>query len=419
MRMAWEQMQTGVLPIEVALDQLPKRLVRKNRHFELAYHAVTPGEVLGRTVVVLTEVTAVVERELALAEHHEFSVLVEHLVRDRRAFFDFWAEASRLVECITNEHSGEQPLVLRRAIHTLKGNCRFMGLSRLAKLCHRLEDSMAERAQNVLSDAERHEVSSAWDALRSRIQPFIGETEGFVVSEAEYARLLQAADAKLGPEKLREQLLELRYEPTKWRLERAREMLLSTCQKLEKPPPEVEIVDNGLRLPPERLRPFWVVFGHLLNNAADHGVQSADDRAASGKPPNSAIKLVTRVARGELIIELMDDGYGIDWHAVATLAIQRGLPADDRSDLTRALLSDGFSLKAGVSETSGRGVGMAAVNAVVQSLGGKLELESEPQRGTCWRITFPQVRPDAERANESRDSVQGYAGAPWPNKAAV
>ena len=419
MRMAWEQMQMGVLPIEVALDQLPKRLAHQHRHFELAYHSVTPGEELGRTVVVLTEVTAAVERELALAEHHEFSVLVEQVVRDRRAFFDFWVEASALVECITSEPGRENPLVLRRAIHTLKGNSRFIGLSRLAKLCHRLEDAMAERAQNVLNDVERNEVREAWAALRRRMEPFIGGAEGFLISEAEYARLLETVDAKFGPEKLREQLLELRYEPTRWRLERAREMLLSACQKLGKPPPDVEITDNGLRLPPERLQPFWAVFPHLLNNAADHGVQSSEDRATHGKPENSAVKLVTRLERGALIVELMDDGYGIDWRAVATLASQRGLPADDADDLKRALLSDGFSLKASVSETSGRGVGMAAVNAVVQSLGGKLEVESEPQRGTCWRITFPQVSSGVGRANGSRDAVLVYADGAWPNKEAV
>jgi len=262
-------------------------------------------------------------------------------------------------------------------------------------------------------------VREAWEALRRRIQPFIGETEGFVISDAEYARLLQAADAKLGPALLREQLLELRNEPTQWRLERAREMLLSTCQKLDKPQPVVEIVHNGLRLPPERLRPFWVVFSHLLNNAADHGVQSAEERLACGKPGHAAIKLVTRLERGELVVELTDDGKGIDWPAVATLATQRGLPAHDRGDLTRALLSDGFSLRTTVSETSGRGVGMAAVNAVVQSLGGKLELDSEPQRGTCWRVRFPQVTRDAAHATESRDSIQGSARGPWSNKEAV
>src|SRR6185369_14780396 len=370
MKMAWEQMQIGVLPIEVALDQLPKRLVHNNRHFELAYHAVTPGEELGRTVVVLTEVTAKVEREQALAEHHEFSVLVEQIVRDRRAFMDFWSEATGLVDCITNETSGEQPQVLRRAIHTLKGNSRFIGLSRLAKLWHQLEDELAERAQSVLKEEQRQRIREAWETLRSRVQPFIGEADGFVISAGEHARLLEAIDAKVAPKKLREQFLALRYESTKWRLERAKEMLVNARQKLGKPVPHVEIVDNGLRFPPERLQRFWAVFPHLLNNAADHGIQYAEERAERGKPENSTVELVTRLEREALIVELKDDGGGIDWQAVAALAQGRGLAVDSADDLKRALLSDGFSLKTSVSETSGRGVGMAAVNAVVEALGG-------------------------------------------------
>jgi len=419
MKMAWEQMQMGVLPIEVALDQLPKRLVHNNRHFELAYHMVTPGEELGRTVVVLTEVTAEVERELALAENHEFSVLVEQIVRDRRAFLDFWNEASGLVDCITNEASGEQPLVLRRAIHTLKGNARLVGLSRIAKLCHQLEDAMAERAQSVLTDAERQRVREAWETLRRRVQPFIGEADGFHISDAEYARLLEAVDAKIAPKKLREQLLALRYEPTKWRLERAKEMLLNACHKLGKPTPNVEISDNGLRFPPERLQRFWAVFPHLLNNAADHGVEYAEDRATHGKPESANIQLSTRLEKGALIIELRDDGYGIDWGAVAALAVERGLPAENAEDWKRALLSDGFSLKLSVSETSGRGVGMAAVNAVVQSLGGKIEVDSEPLRGTCWRITFPDSGSSTQDGAASVETAQGFVKGPWPKKEAV
>ncbi|HYP74664.1 MAG TPA: ATP-binding protein [Polyangiaceae bacterium] len=419
MRIAWEQMQLGVLPIDVALDQLPKRLLHVNRHFELAYHAVTPGDELGSTVIVLTEITAAVERELALAEHHEFSVLVERLVRDRRAFFDFWLEATGLVDCITSEASGEQPIVLRRAIHTLKGNARFIGLSRIATLCHRLEDTMAERAQSVLNDAERLEVRDAWNALRRRIEPFVGETEGVLISEAEYARLLELADAKTATPKLRQQLLELRYEPTKLRLERAREMLFNACQRLGKPRPEIEVLDNQLRLPPERLQPFWTVFAHLLNNAADHGVQFAEDRARLGKPENTAITLVTRLEGSALVVELTDDGYGIDWSAVAALAAQRGLPAENAEDLKRALTSDGFSLKASVTQTSGRGVGMAAVHAVVQSLGGKLDVESAPQRGTCWRVTFPPASLSVEHATDSSDATRGQLHGRWPKKEAI
>lgn len=419
MKMDWEQLQMGVLPIEVALDQLPKRLVHNNRHFELAYHAVTPGEELGRTVVVLTEVTAKVEREQALAEHHEFSVLVEQIVRDRRAFLDFWSEATGLVDCITNEASGEHPLVLRRAIHTLKGNARFVGLLRLAQLCHRLEDEMAEGGQSALTEAQRQSIRDAWETLRTRVQPFIGEADGFVISAAEHARLLEAIDAKAAPKKLREQFLALRYESTKSRLDRAKEMLIRACQKLGKPVPHVNVVDNGLRLPPERLQRFWAVFPHLLNNAADHGVQYAEERAELGKPETSTVELVTRLEKEALIVELKDDGHGIDWHAVAALASKRGLPAESPDDLKRALLSDGFSLKATVSETSGRGVGMAAVNEVVQALGGTLEVESEPGHGTCWRVVFTESNSSAHDALASGDAGHRFTNERWPKKEAV
>jgi two-component system chemotaxis sensor kinase CheA len=326
-------------------------------------------------------------------------VLVDQLVRDRRAFFDFWREANGLVNRIIAETGAEASVALRRDVHTLKGNSRFFGLSRLAKLCHKLEDSMQERGENLLNDAERHELGEAWGALRRRIEPLMhGATPFLQVSEEEYERLLHSFDAKVSVDKLREQLVGLRYEPTAWRLERAREMLFAACERLGKPRPEVEIKHHDLRLPPERWVPFWSVLPHLLNNAADHGLESADERSAAGKPANGVVKLETRLERDELIVELSDDGPGVDWDKVKATALARGLPADGAAELTRALLSDGFSLKAKVSETSGRGVGLAAVNAVVQALGGRIEIDSAPGRGTRWRIKFPGAGDRRDRA---------------------
>ena len=418
MMMAWQQMLTDVLPLDVAIEQLPSRLVRDHRYFDLMYHPVTRNDVLDRVVIVITEVTALVERELALAEQHEFSVLVDQLVRDRRAFFDFWGEANKLVNRIVEQMSDEPSAALRRDIHTLKGNSRFAGLARLATLCHRLEDAMAERGRAVLNQAERNELREAWESMRRRMEPIIhGATSFIQISEQEYDRLLRSLDSKVGVEGLRDQLVALRYEPTRWRLERASEMLLSACEKLHKPRPIVEINDNDLRLPPERWLPFWTVFTHLVTNAADHGVESADARFALGKPGPTTVKFSTCVKRGELIVELSDDGCGIDWGKVGQLARQRGLPADSPEDLTRALLSDGFSLKDTLTETSGRGVGMAAFNAVVQSMGGKIELESTPHRGTHWRVRFPGA--GALDVDQRSDRAPARVDGRWPNKAAV
>ncbi len=293
---AWQQAMEGLFPLDAALDQLPRRLTREQRHFDLMYHPVMVGNEIARVVLVVTDVTAEVERQRALAEQHEFSVLVDQFVRDRRAFHGFWKEASTLVARIAKNHKNPDES-LRRDIHTLKGNSRFFGLPRIASLCHELEEAMAERRQFVLTEVETERLAERWESLRQRIDPLMRGATAFVeVSQEEYERLAQAVNSREGYERLADLVVGLRNEPTEWRLRRAKEQLESLFKKLGKASPLIRIEHHELRLPPGKLAPFWSVFSHVLNNAADHGIESDDERRRSGKPTPARITLARPAA---------------------------------------------------------------------------------------------------------------------------
>jgi two-component system chemotaxis sensor kinase CheA len=181
----------------------------------------------------------------------------------------------------------------------------------------------------------------------------------------------------------------LRRESVAARLDYAKRLLVDTSIKLGKAPTEVEIQCDDLRLPPGPWAPFWSVLSHVLNNAVDHGLETDAERLAAGKPVPGRIWLSTRVEAGDVVVEVRDDGRGIDWDRVRTLAVERGLPSQSQADLERALLSDGFSLKNQVTEISGRGVGLAAVRTVVTAMSGEIELESKLHEGATWRFRFP------------------------------
>lgn len=402
MRMAWEQATSGILPLEVAMDQLPKRLQREGQQFSLAYHPVLLDGQLRRVVLVMTDITAEVERQRVLAEQHEFAALVDQFVRDRRAFRGFWNEASRLVVKILDPEQPE-PELLRRYIHTLKGNARFFGLSRVATSCHELESAMSERGEFMLTARERASLHEIWESLRHRIEPLMqGATVFIEISQDEYQRLLEAVSARKPFEQLEELVRGMRRESVGTRLERAKSMLEDTSIKLGKTPPKVEIRHGGLRLPPGPWAPFWSIFSHILNNAVDHGVERDDERRSSGKSVPAKVELSAQVREGEIVIEVKDDGRGIDWERVRELAATRGLPSKSQRDLEQALFSDGFSLKYQVSETSGRGVGLAAVKNVVTAMGGRIELESRANAGTTWRFLFPLITLGDSGAEEER-----------------
>jgi two-component system chemotaxis sensor kinase CheA len=388
MEMAWEQATSGMLPLEVAMDQLPKRLQREGQQFSLAYHPVLLDGELQRVVIVMTDITAEVERQRVLAEQHEFAALVDQFVRDRRAFRGFWNEASRLIAKIL-EPEQPAPELLRRYVHTLKGNARFFGLSRVASACHELESAMSERGEYLLTARERASLHEIWESLRHRIEPLMhGATVFIEVSQDEYKRLLDAVSARKPFEQLEELVRGMRRESVGVRLERAKGMLQETSTKLGKTPPTVETRHDGLRLPPGPWAPFWSILAHVVNNAVDHGLEDDDERRKSGKPVPAQFVLSAQVREGEVVIEVKDDGRGIDWDRVRELAATRGLAHHSERELEQALFTDGFSLKYQVSETSGRGVGLAAVKNVVTAMGGRIELESTQKVGTTWRFLF-------------------------------
>lgn len=132
---------------------------------------------------------------------------------------------------------------------------------------------------------------------------------------------------------------------------------------------------------------------HLLRNAIVHGIESPGEREAAGKARRAAIDLRVCGEGTRLVIELSDDGRGLDLAAIRATARERGwLDADadlSDSDALRLILQPGFSTAEAITQTAGRGVGLDVVHNEIQQLGGSLAVSSEPGRGTCFTIRVP------------------------------
>ncbi len=381
------QLVDGALPLDVAVGQLPRSIRRDERHFELAYHPVVRGEELERVVIVLSDVTAEVERRRVEEDQREFAALVTHLVHDRRGFLEFWRESTALVAslaCPTADAS------LRRDLHTLKGNARFFGMSRLSALCHALESAVAEAERPTLRAPERERLQAEWTATGDRLATLTEDGTAFVeLTEADHARLTAAIVEHAPYDALAQLVAGYRFEPTRRSLERARQIVEATCRKLGKPLPIVHVRDDGLRLPPGRWSAFWSTFSHVLVNAADHGLETESERVDAAKPGPGNLWLTTSLEADELVVSVRDDGRGIDWERVRAKATERGVAHETQEQLEAALLAEGVSTKSAVADVSGRGVGLAAVAEAVAAMHGRIELESAYGVGTTWRFRFP------------------------------
>ncbi|HEX3615358.1 MAG TPA: chemotaxis protein CheA [Solirubrobacteraceae bacterium] len=134
---------------------------------------------------------------------------------------------------------------------------------------------------------------------------------------------------------------------------------------------------------------------HLVRNSLDHGIEPPDVREAAGKPRTGTLTIAARHAGGSVVIEVRDDGRGVDPEAVARKAVERGLidaEAAKHIDAKQAielLFAPGFSTAEVTSDISGRGVGMDAVRTKIRELGGEVLMESVPGQGTSAQIRLP------------------------------
>lgn len=132
---------------------------------------------------------------------------------------------------------------------------------------------------------------------------------------------------------------------------------------------------------------------HLVINAVDHGCETPAERLAAGKPAQATVTVSARSAGGTVVIEVADDGRGIDEAAVHAAAVAKGIITPDTVLSGQALLgllfTPAFTTAAAVTETSGRGVGLDVVQLAVEDLGGTVEITTEVGVGTTFVLTLP------------------------------
>lgn len=132
---------------------------------------------------------------------------------------------------------------------------------------------------------------------------------------------------------------------------------------------------------------------HMIRNAVDHGLETGERRQAAGKPDHGTVTLKAGHRSGRVVIEIADDGAGINREKVLRKAIDKGLVAPDAvladAEIDNLLFMPGFSTVDEVSNLSGRGVGMDVVKSAIQDLGGRITIQSEAGLGTSLTISLP------------------------------
>jgi two-component system chemotaxis sensor kinase CheA len=405
--LGWEGVIERLIPLEACLDQLPKRLRSGKHELSIEYRPVLGNAgVLERVLVVMTDVTAALERARAEADEREVTRLFTRVMADRGGFLQFFSEATLLVERVATAVETGELDELKRALHTLKGNTNIYGIDTVAGICHRFEDKLAESGRLSLDDVR--ELQGRWFDLSDKMQALIGDARAKIeIDDLEHGQILDAVAKGMARSEIVRRIQSWRLEPTQVHLARSAEQAQALAQRLGKGPVEVVIESNQLRLKAEDFGEFWAASVHVLRNAIDHGLETPEERAALGKPVPAKLSFATRLVDDRFMIEFSDDGRGITWSAVAARARALGHAASTPTELKDALFIDGLSTRSEATENSGRGVGLSAVRQACERLGGRVEVESRAGAGTTFRFVWP-ARLITEEPAESRLSIRHH-----------
>ena len=387
-RFAFEQITDGILPLEVAVAQLPERLRTGERTYSFRYLPIVENEKLTGILLVVADVTERLLREREEAEQDELLAFFRRILLDRNGFGVFVRETDAMVRAVVEKRDFGEP-VFKRRLHTLKGNASSVGLVTLARACHALEDELAETGS--VDESRLRELQARWNVIREQVSGLLGPSGARVVeiAEPEFNALLEElSKVESVPRATLDKLAQFRLEPAARPLARLADQARSLAKRLGRGDIDVKVESNGLRLDPEVWSPFFAELVHIVRNAVDHGLESNEDRIARGKPVPGTITLRASSSPAGVTFEIEDDGRGIDWEAIRELARARGLKHETHADLVDALCEDGVSTRAVVTDASGRGVGMAALRQRIRSMSGQLELQSEIGRGTKVRARF-------------------------------
>lgn len=387
-QMGFDEVIEDIMPFEVTAHQMPQNLTRGGRTYRLQYRQVMEEGAFARVVIIISDITEELVRQKAEQRARELPEIVGHLVKDREGFQAFVHETESLLRelAVSNTTAEEQA----RRLHTLKGNTAIQGFATLSHRVHEIEDLVAEQGMQAITIALVDDLSAMFRESLAPLAALIegGNSELIQLLPDEHRALLDGLEETMGHQQLLDMVRSWSHDRTDALLSPLVNQGRRLAQRLHKEI-DVEVAADEFRVPDPGFRNFFGSIVHVFRNAIDHGIESPEERTASGKSPTGTVQVKVYRENGQFVVAVSDDGRGIDWARVRAKAAAAGLPAGSQIELEQLIFTDGFTTRDEITTLSGRGVGLAATRQACDALNGRCTVETTPGKGTTFRFSFP------------------------------
>ncbi len=410
---------TRTANMSLIYDILPKEIFLEDRAIAVNYIWIEAQDhTQDKFLCILTDITKENKLKELLKSDEERNQLVLKVALDREGFIQFLHNINKLLERIfviydlpfEDIDAGE----LFRHYHTIKGGAASYSLKVVSAEAHAIESDLAEYRENnrkfsnetienlkertqKLNEILLNRLDDLSDVISSEeLQTTV--IKYYKVPENKVAALESILDHTNDIKKtdLLKAINSLRKQPVGPILKKFGSDAEQLAMQLGKQV-NVELEGSDVEISHDRLNGLFSVLIHLVRNSVDHGIETTDIRSMLGKSETGTLIIKALKENEWLKFLITDDGGGIDDEAVRNIAISKGVITSEqaekmhKNELVKLIFEPGFSTKEQVSDISGRGVGMDAVNTVVEELEGSIEITTELDQGTTFEIRIPVI----------------------------
>ncbi|MCB0340678.1 MAG: PAS domain-containing protein [Pseudobdellovibrionaceae bacterium] len=393
----------------------------ENRFIELDYYPLNTDEgSIGNVVLVATDKTAVREANLALEKEKQFVKMVMKIVANKGQFSKFLASCVATISSVKTLVSQSSDLdinYLFRLLHTLEGEAATYSANELWRASRMVQEVLeplrsgkAENPEAVIVNLKRsvNDLETSYsDFMANNEKLFtltgVAGSRRVEVTLEEVSGLMDDLRKRGVPEEacvlVQNLLLAEPVAPLFMHMNDVATLVAERTGKKLKP---MYVEGGEIRVYPAAYEELFSTLVHAFRNAVDHGIEPPEERQMAGKDEQGQIKVVVKSTdSGQqqwLEFHICDDGGGIDASRVRRKMQEmgRGNEIEGLSDhqVIQYIFDDGFSTRDSVSDFSGRGVGMSAIKASAEELGGTVEVQTQPGVGSRLMIKVPLIVPN-------------------------
>lgn len=404
---------THALGFDDAVRFLPQTVVHNNkRNICLTYKPIRSAvDTIIRIVVIVTDRTDETEAQELAEQRQQFANMICKIFKERNQFVTTISHIREFIAYTDRDDIGAQDVShIMRQLHTLKAAVRHFDLVKLGTLIHDVETQIRNISVENLVDLQLL-IATAHDAIAAEFGRVLVEVRDLIgVEEVQRGNLYEVSEDAiyefadyLKSQHTDEKLLEQYYTsiaalPIRSCLLGFERELVELAQQMDKNLKPIEFVGGHIRVLARPLQNFFFALTHISRNIIDHGIEPPVTRLARQKDAAGQISVDVKIEAGGttgnwLVLTIKDDGAGIDPSRIrqklSSMEPEGTWRFEDDQTVIQRIFGWGVSTRDGVSQLSGRGVGLEAVLREVEAMGGTIMVRSEIYQGTSFTLRIP------------------------------